>query len=44
MEAKTETREPRQRHEEAFKRDCVALLEKSSKGLKAFATERRINH
>jgi len=31
MEAKTETREPRKRYEEAFKRDCVGLLEKSGK-------------
>jgi transposase len=44
MEAKTETREPRKRYEEAFKRDCVALLEKSGKGLKAFAAEMGITH
>ena len=39
METKTENREPRKRHELAFKRDCVALLEKSGKSLKAFAAE-----
>ena len=44
MEAKTDTREPRKRYDEAFKRDCVALREKSGKGLKAFAAEMGINH
>ena len=44
MEAKTDTREPRKRYDEGFKRDCVALLEKSGKGLKAFAAEMGINH
>ncbi len=39
METKIENREPRKRHELAFKRDCVALLAKSGKSLKAFAAE-----
>jgi putative transposase len=44
MEAKAETREPRKRYEEAFKRDCVALLATSGKGLRAFAAEMGLNH
>ena len=44
METKTENREPRKRHEPAFKRDCVALLEKSGKSLKAFAAEMGVSH
>jgi transposase len=44
METKTERAEGGKRYDEAFKRDCVALLEKSDKGLKAFAAEMGINH
>ena len=44
METNTEIREPRKRYDETFRRDCVALLEKSGKTLKAFAAEMGINH
>ena len=44
METKIENREPRKRHELAFKRDCVALHEKSGKSLKAFAAEMGVSH
>jgi transposase-like protein len=44
MEPKTETRTLRERHEEAFKRDCVALLEKRGKRLRALAEEMGISH
>ena len=44
MEPKIENREPRRRNEEAFKRDCVALLEKSCKSLKALAAEMGVSH
>ena len=44
METKIENREPRKRHELAFKRDCMALLEKSGKSLKAFAAEMGVSH
>ena len=36
--------EPRKKYDEAFKRDCIELLEKSGKSLKAFAAEMGINH
>ena len=44
METNMETREPRKRYDETFRRDCVTLLEKSGKTLKAFAAEMGINH
>ena len=44
METKPESPKERQHYDEAFKRDCVALLEKSGKTLKAFALEMGVNH
>ena len=34
----------RKKYDEAFKRDCVMLLEKSGKDLKAFAVEMGVSH
>ena len=44
METRTEPPKGRKQYEEAFKRDCVALLEKSGKTVKAFAAEMGLNH
>lgn len=44
MENNTQREPKRKRYEEGFKRDCVALFERSGKSIKAFATEMGISH
>jgi transposase-like protein len=44
MDSETKMGEARKRYAEASKRECVALWEKSGKGLKAVAVEMGISH
>jgi transposase len=44
METNKQREQKRKRYDEGFKRDCVALFERSGKSIRAFSAEMGVNH